>query len=150
MNAGAQVGGHGGEFQADKACADHHHVAYLLHQGGEGIGILLGLDAKYALQLGAGYWQRTVVCAGGQYQVIVDGRLAGGEQDSSVLPVDGSRLVVDQLDALGGEELGWTEQQGVLVDLTEQVGLGQRWALVGQAGLVADQGDASVVSLLAQ
>ncbi|MCY1332404.1 hypothetical protein D9M71_402700 [compost metagenome] len=82
--------------------------------------------------------------------MIVDGRLAGGEQDSAVLPVDGRRLVVDQLDALGGEELGWTEQQGVLVDLTEQVGLGQRWALVGQAGLVADQGDASVVSLLAQ
>ena len=71
--------------------------------------------------------------------MIVDGRLAGGEQDSAVLPVDGRRLVVDQLDALGGEELGWTEQQGVLVDLTEQVGLGQRWALVGQAGLVAER-----------
>ncbi|MCY1424522.1 hypothetical protein D9M71_402690 [compost metagenome] len=65
VHTGAQFGGDRGEFQADEAGADHHHVAYLLHQGGEGIGILLGLDAKYALQLGTGYWQRTVVCAGG-------------------------------------------------------------------------------------
>jgi hypothetical protein len=89
------------------------------------------------------------VRASGQYQVVVGDRLAGGEQDAAVLPVDGRCLIMHQVDALGSEEVGWTEQQGVLVDLAEQVGLGQRWSLVGQAGLVADQGDAAVVSLLA-
>ncbi|MNT04686.1 hypothetical protein D3C72_1392750 [compost metagenome] len=102
-------GGYRGKLEADKACADHHHVARLPGQRRQGVGIGLGLDAEYLSQLRARHWQRAVVRAGRQYQVVIAQGGAGSQHHAAVEPVDGGGRVVQQLDALGGVELGRAE-----------------------------------------
>ncbi|MNV70977.1 hypothetical protein D3C71_1639680 [compost metagenome] len=57
---------------------------------------------------------------------------------------------MQQFNALGGVEISRTKQQIGRLDLAEQIGFGQWRALVGQAWLIADQGDAPVKAFLAQ
>ena len=58
-------------------------------------------------------------------------------------------MSVYQLDGVIGEVFLWLEEEGVLLDLSQEKGLGEGWALIGKARLVPDQDDASVISFLA-
>ncbi|MCY1456766.1 hypothetical protein D9M71_740080 [compost metagenome] len=82
--------------------------------------------------------------------MVITDRITAGEHDATVHTVNGCRLVMQQLDALGRIKLGWPEQQIGLLDLAQEVGLGQGRALVRQAWLIANQGNAPVIAFLTQ
>ncbi|MNI24545.1 hypothetical protein D3C73_781690 [compost metagenome] len=90
------------------------------------------------------------MCAGGQDQVVIVDGITRGQDHATVLAVNRGYLVVQQINALGGIKVGRTEQQVGVLDFSEQVRLRQRRALIGQAGLITDQGDLAFVTFLAQ
>ncbi|MOA61391.1 hypothetical protein D3C78_1865230 [compost metagenome] len=65
------------------------------------------------------------MCTRGQYQVVIADSITGGQHYATVLAVNCRRLVMQQFNALGGIKLSGAEQQIGLLDLAEQVGLGQ-------------------------
>src|SRR5690606_40349723 len=138
MNASAKCCFDCVEFEADKAGANHDYISRFLYQRRQHISIGLGLDAENTLQFGARNGQRTIVRAGGKHQMVVGGNGAGSEQYPAVQTVYRRGLVMQQLDTLSVEEFGRTEEQTRLGDLAEQVGLGQRRPLIGQAWLITD------------
>ena len=143
--------GHGGDFEADEAAADDHHVLRGLQCGLDGAGIVQRTQAADAAQVRAGQRQRPQARAGAQREAVVgqcravierellrgaiDRRNAGAEFCSELLFFHGFRRAHHQL-RLGGIAL--------------QVALGQRRAVVGPMRFGADQRDRPGIALRTQ
>jgi hypothetical protein len=56
------------------------------------------------------------------------------------------RLAKAQIDVVFGPELGSAKPEAVFFHLAQQIGLGERRALVGRGGLVAQHHDLSIVT----
>ncbi len=82
--------------------------------------------------------------------MVVEHALAAGQFHAARATVDHGHAALHALHALLVEPLRRAEAQGRGADLAEQVSLGQRRALVGHAGLIADQGDMASKAFLAQ
>ena len=76
------------------------------------------------------------------------GQRAGRRGDGSRGGIDGCHsLAQPQFDVFIGVEGLGPEGQAVAREFALQIGLGQRWLLVGQVGFIADQGDGRRVAL---
>jgi hypothetical protein len=75
---------------------------------------------------------------------------AAGEDKLAAFPVDGGGTAFYARDPVLFKELGRAKAQCCRADFPQQIGLGQRRALVGNTGFVADEGDRALKSLLPQ
>ncbi len=140
-----------GEFEADKARADHHYLARLRQALAQGVGIGQGAQRKHAVELGAGHRKKPTSRPGGQNDVVAFDRAAGGQAQAVRRAVDRhDRLAGDQIDLLLLVEEFGPQQQFVEPAFTREVGFRQWRALVGQPRLVTDQHDAAGKTLRAQ
>jgi hypothetical protein len=116
--------------------------------GGQGVGVAAAAQVVDAAQLGPGQGQAPRHRPGGQQQPLVADALAGGELEPTAGRVDrADRGGGAQLDVVGDVEPFLVHVEVVAVGLATQVGLGQRRALVGLLGLLAEQQQAAVEAL---
>ena len=138
-------------FQPDIAAANNGDALAGLEHGLQPVHVRDGLEIMHTGQIGAGTAQLAHPRAGRQQQLFI-GQLASVIQFHHALgTVD--RLgagVQDQFAAgLGVISVGLEKQAGPL-EGAQQIGLGQRRALIGRIGFVAHHGDGTGEAFLAQ
>ena len=147
----ARRAGRGGGLQPDPARADDHHPGARLERGFEVVAVVEAAQVVDAAEVGSGHRQSARGGAGGQEQLVVAQPVPVGGDEPVGVPVDrGDRGVDPQVDPVVGVPLGRVHEDRVAVGAALQVGLGQRWPLVGPVGLGAEQDDVSVESFGAQ
>jgi hypothetical protein len=92
---------HRGEFEADKAGADHHDLAHFAEPLAQNVGIGQGAQRQDPVELGAGHRERAKPRAGGQHDVIAGDLGARAQAQPTTRPIDcGHRLAGNELDLL--------------------------------------------------
>ena len=94
--------------------------------------------------------QQAIARAGGEHEMAIVDRLAGGELQLARCAVDRHGMVRDQLDVLIVIKLLRPEHQRVRTAGALEIGLRQRRPLIWQMSLVVDDRDAILVAELAQ
>ena len=148
-DVGARLAGGGGDLEADPTGADDDQPLALPEGGPDPVGVGMGAQGQRRVRARDG--QRARLRAGGQDQGAVRQPGAVGQLDLVRSAVDrGHHGAAAQVDVvLGVPRLGVHDRLVELV-LAGQVALGQRRPLVGQLVLGGEQGDRSVVALLAE
>jgi hypothetical protein len=119
--------------------------------GGQGVGVTPGAQVPDPVQLRPGQAQAARRRAGRQQQPLIADPLAGCELELAAGRGDrANRGRGAQLDPVGGVEAFLVDVEALAVGLAAQVGLGQRRALIGPLGLVAEQQQPAVEALGAQ
>ena len=131
-------------IQADEAGADDNDLARLVHALSQHIGVGEGAQRQHAIELGSGHGKRPASCTSREDEMIPGNFEAGGQPKARPLPIDRRhRVTADEVDLLLGVKLRRPQPQILHAGLTRQVRFGERWALVRQNRLVADQYDAA-------
>ncbi len=148
-DACAHLAGGRRHLGADPAASDHRDAAGAPDGVAQSGSVGDGSEVVDAVEVGAGKREPPWGRAGGEDRgVEVDAR-AAGQLDAANAEVEVLGVVVDQFDVVGGVEADGMDVRGVRVLLAAQHRLGQRRALVGCAGFVADEDDATVEAGLA-
>ncbi len=139
------------EFEADEAGPDHHGSLEAGHLTPEGIRVGMRPQLQDAFEARPRHRQLAVAGARRHDEMVVAEDLAAGEMQVPSLAIDPFRpMVARHLDAALGEEGLGTKLQANAVRLAHEIGLGQRRALVGQAGFVAEKADPTAVAFVPQ
>jgi hypothetical protein len=144
----AELAHRGGDLAADPAGPDHDDALGAPHGRGEAVGVTPAAEVADAVEVGPGKAQAARRRAGGEQQPLVAEALSGRELELAPGRVDGAdpcRGV--QLDVVGGVEGGVVDVERVPVGFGAQVRLGQRRAVVGPLGLLAEQDQAALEAL---
>ena len=149
------LAGGGSHFQADEATTNHHHGQIFFdaqcHAFGHGIGIAFAAQGQHASGIAPRQRQAARGGAGGQQQAAVGQCGAVGQQHALGRAVDaGYGHAGMQFDVLAGQHFGGAHHQLGRFHVASQPGLGQRRAVVGAIGLIAQHGDAAFVAAAAQ
>ena len=144
-------GGDRGEFQSDETGADDDDGPRLRQPRLERIGLRQRADIENALELRARQRQQPVARAEREHEMVIGERLAGSERDLLAGRIDrrDTRLR-HQLDAVVAIEGVRPQPQRLQGHLALQIGFRQRRPLIRQPGLVADQDDPAVETVVAQ
>ncbi len=107
-------------------------------------------QAEHAAQLHSRDGGHAVARAGGQDQVVVVESVATVEKQLVALQIQRRDAALNSRDAVFVKVFGRAKPQCCHADLAQQIGLGERRALVRNAGLVSDEGDRPVKPFLPQ
>ena len=139
-----------GDLGADPAGPDDHQPLTVLDPLADQLGIADGPQVVDAVEIGAGHVEAPWHAAGGQEEAVVAQAPVSFEQELAHAEVDARHPGRGQkVDLMLGVERVRVDVR-LVADLPAQVLLGERRALVGPLGLVADQHQLTVESLLAQ
>ena len=141
----------GRDFEADETAADDDHALRRLQRGGDGLRIRQRTQAEDAIEVGTNQRQGAQARAGAQRQAVVGQGRAVGKRELLRRAVYRRHTGADvQRDAFLRHQFRRAHDQLRLLGVAQQVALRQRGAVVGAAGLVAEQGDRTFVALGAQ
>ena len=116
----------------------------------QGLALVEDPQVAHVSQIGVGNVEQAIARAGGQHEMAVVQRGAGGEHQPARNAVDGDGAIADQLDVLIAVKFVRPEHQAVGPAFAFQIGLGQRRPLIRQMRLVIDQADALAKAMLPQ
>ncbi len=130
-----------GRLQADIAAADDQQAAPGAKLLRHAIDVADAAQGEYAVERAAdGIGQGARARAGGEQQLVVFDRLAGAGDDLPMGAVDGFDAGIEaQRDVVLLVPFQRTNEQALALEITEQVLLRQRRALVGGMRFLADQ-----------
>ena len=135
---------HRGEFEPDKAGADHDHLAHLAQPLTQDVGVGQRAQRQNALELGTRHPERPKPRPGGEHDMVAVDLAARGQLQATPAPVDrGNTLAGDEVDPMCFVKCLRPQPQFVEPAVAGKIGFRQRRALVGQDRLVADQQDAA-------
>ena len=143
----SRLGGGRCHFEADEAGPDDGDGLGFGQRCAKGVGVVAGLEGEAAVFEPLGHRNAPGRATGGDDQVLIGQRARRGG-DGSCSGIDGCySLSQPQFDVFIGVEGFGSEGQAVAREFALQIGLGQRWLLVGQVGLIADERDGRRVAL---
>ncbi len=138
-----------GDLEADVAAADDHGAMPGPRLLAQLVGIVQRLQVVDAGESGARQADAPRPAAGRQHQRVVAQVRAVVQRDAARGPVDVRRAATKpQVHAMFGIERRVPDEQAVPLECTREVLLGQRRALVGQVGLITDDGQRPAVAAL--
>ena len=140
-----------GEFEPDKAGADHHDMLGRSEPLAQLIGLGQRAQIAHPVELDPGQRRDPVARTGRQHEVVVIEPLSGSEAQALRGPVDlGGARPGEVIDPVVAVELLRPHQQQIEADLAVEIVLRQRRPLVRQHRLLAEQDYGAVEPALAQ